>query len=210
MPGKCSLLRMTSRRLGRVAALVAGVASAPISSHAQEPRSHLGLTAFGGMGLHVGYAQLERSSNGQEVGGLLDLGWMRGRGVRLQAEVSFLRATLTETVSDPFLEDTTFHGDYFDLTAGVSVVGILSPSGQVSPYALAGLAVHALSSAFGSPLLDARYNANRFGSHFGAGVRFRSGSRQAFYAELRHTFADEVDRTVIRAGAMMLFGDMHR
>jgi hypothetical protein len=199
---------MTSRRLGRLAAIVACVATAPLAAHAQA--SHLGLTAFGGMGLHVGYAQLERSSNGQEIGTLLDVGWMRGRGVRLQAEVSFLRATLTETVSDPFLEDSTYNGNYFDLTFGVSVVGLLSPDSKVSPYALAGLAVHALSSAFGSPLLDARYNANRFGSHFGAGVRFRSGSRQAFYAELRHTFADEVDRTVIRVGAMALFGDMHR
>ena len=162
------------------------------------------------MGLHVGYAQLERSSNGQEIGGLLDVGWMRGRGVRLQAEFSFLRASLTETVSDPFLEDSTYHGNYYDLTAGVSVVGLLSPDSKVSPYALAGLAVHALSSAFGSPLLDARYHANRFGSHFGAGVRFRSGSRQALYAELRHTLADEVDRTALRVGAMVLFGDLHR
>lgn len=201
---------MTSRRLGRIAALVFGVAAAPAVSHAQEPRSHLGLTAFGGLGLHVGYAQLERSSDGQEIGTLMDLGWMRGRSVRLQAEVSFLRATLTETVSDPFLEDSTFHGNYFDLTAGVNVVGLLSPDGQVSPYALAGLAVHALSSTFGSPLLDARYNANRLGSHFGVGLRFRSGSRQAFYTELRHTFADEVDRTAVRVGAMVLFGDQHR
>jgi hypothetical protein len=201
---------MTSRRLARIAAMVVGVAAAPLVGHAQEPRSHLGLTAFGGLGLHAGYAQLERSSNGQEFGGSLDLGWMRGRGVRLQAEISFLRATLTETVSDPFLEDSTFHGEYFDLTAGVSVVGLLAPNAKVSPYALTGLAVHALSSAFGSPLLDARYNANRFGSHFGAGVRFRAGSRQAFYAELRQTFADEVDRTVIRVGGMVLFGDLHR
>jgi hypothetical protein len=168
------------------------------------------MTAFGGVGLHVGYAQLERSSEGQELGALMDLGWMRGRGVRLQAEVSFLRATLTETVADPFLEDSTFHGNYFDLTAGVSAVGLLSPDGKVSPYALAGVAVHALSSTFGSPLLDARYNANRFGTHLGAGLRFRSGSRQAFYAELRHTLADEVNRTVIRVGGMALFGDLHR
>ena len=190
--------------------MVVGVAAAPLVSHAQEPRSHLGLTALGGLGLHFGYAQLERSSNGQEFGGLLDLGWMRGRGVRLQAEISFLRATLTETVSDPFLEDSTFHGEYFDLTAGVSAVGLLAPNAKVSPYALAGLAVHALSSTFGSPLLDARYNANRFGSHFGAGVRFRAGPREAFYAELRQTFADEVDRTVIRVGGLMLFGDLRR
>jgi hypothetical protein len=190
--------------------MVVGVAAAPLVAHAQEPRSHLGLTAFGGLGLHAGYAQLERSSSGQEIGGLLDLGWMRGRGVRLQAEISFLRATLTETVSDPFLEDSTFHGEYFDLTAGVSVVGLLSPNGQVSPYGLAGLAVHALSSAFGSPVLDARYNANRFGSHFGVGIRFRAGSREALYAELRQTFADEVDRAVIRVGGMVLFGDLRR
>jgi opacity protein-like surface antigen len=202
---------MTSRRLGRAAALSIGLAFAPLAGAAQAPSSHLGLAAVGAAGLHVGYAQLERSSTGHEVGVLLDVGWMRGRGVRLQAEVSFLRATLTETVSDPFVQDSTFHGDYYDLTAGVSAVGLLRPDGQVSPYGLAGIGVHALSSTFGSPTLDARYNANRFGSHFGVGVRYRIGSdsRQVLYAEARYVIADEVDRAIIRVGALMLFADLY-
>jgi hypothetical protein len=176
---------------------------------AQDPGSHLGLTALAAVGLHAGFAQVERESDGREAGFLIDLGWMRGRSVRLQAEVSFLWATLTETV---VTEDSTFTGDYFDLTGGVSAVWLASPGSQVSPYALAGLAVHALSSTFGSPVLDRRYNANRFGSHLGAGVRFRLGaeSSNALYVEVRRTFADEVNRTAVRLGGLVVFGDLAR
>jgi hypothetical protein len=179
----------------------------PLVGRAQDPGSHLGLTAVAAVGLYGGFAQLERHSDGQEFGALLDLGWMRGRGVRLQAEFSFLRASLSEFV---VLEDSTFEGNYFDLSGGVSVVWLSAPNGKVSPYALGGIAVHVLSSTFGSPLLDARYNANRFGSHLGAGVRVRFGARPSLYTELRRVFADDVNRTVVRVGGMLLFGDLYR
>ena len=176
---------------------------------AQDPGSHLGLTALAAVGLHAGVARLERDSDGTEAGLLVDLGWMRGRSVRLQAEISFLRAILTETV---VTEDSTFHGNYFDLTGGVSAIWLASPGGQASPYALAGLAVHALSSTFGSPVLDRRYNANRFGSHLGAGLRFRLGaeSSNALYVEVRRALADEVNRTAFRLGGLFMFGDLAR
>ena len=59
--------------------------------------------------------------------------------------------------------------------------------------------------------LDRRYNANRFGSHLGAGVRFRIGSsRQAVFAEARRVIADEVNRTVVRIGGLLLMGDLYR
>ena len=190
---------------------ILGVASLlvalPRIVRAQDPGSHLGLTAVAAVGLHGGYAQMERHSDGQEVGVLLDLGWMRGRGVRLQAEFAFLRSTLTEFV---VLEDSTFNGKYFDLSGGVSAIWLATPNGQVSPYALGGIAVHALSSTFGSPLLDARYNANRLGSHVGGGVRVRFGSRQSLYAEIRRVLADDVNRTAFRIGGMLLFGDLYR
>ncbi len=187
---------------------VAGLLAAlPQLGRAQDPGSHLGLTAVGAVGFHGGFAQLERHSDGGEVGALIDLGWIRGRSVRVQAEFSFLRAELTEFL---VLEDSTFHGKYFDLSSGVSAIWLTTPNGRVSPYALGGIAVHALSSTFGSPLLDARYNANRFGSHIGGGVRVRFGSRQSLYAELRRVIADNVNRTTLRIGGLLLFGDLYR
>lgn len=138
----------------------------------------------------------------------MDLGWLRGRSVRLQGEIAFLRASLTEYQE---LEDSTFHGNYFDVSFGVTSVWLAAADGQVSPYALAGVAVHALSSTFGSSVLDQRYNANRFGSHVGAGIRLRLGpSRQALFAEARRIIADEVDRTVVRVGALVLLGDLYQ
>jgi hypothetical protein len=160
------------------------------------------------VGFHGGFARLERSSKGEEAGLLLDLGWVRGRSVRLQGEVAFLRATLTETL---VVEDSTFHGDYFDLSAGVSAIWLASADAGVSPYALVGAAVHALSSTFGNSVLDQRYNANRFGSHVGAGIRLRIGSsRQALFAEARRVIADHVDRTEVRFGGLVLMGDLYR
>jgi hypothetical protein len=198
---------MTRGRATWLAGVAGLLFALPLVGRAQDPGSHLGLTAVAAVGLHGGFAQMERHGDGQEFGALIDLGWMRGRGVRLQAEFSFLRSRLTESV---LLEDSTFHGKYFDLSGGVSAIWLATPNGKVSPYALGGVAVHALSSTFGSPLLDARYNANRLGSHLGGGVRVRFGSRQSLYAELRRVIADDVNRTVFRIGGMLLFGDLYR
>ena len=202
VPVRCDGPPMKWLRVGGLLAML------PWVSGAQAPVSNLGLPAVAAFGVHAGFAQLERSSDGPEVGAFLDLGWLRGRALRLQGEVAFQRATLTEFLT---LEDTTFHGDYFDLSLGVSAAWFVSPDGQVSPYALAGVAVHALSSTFGNSELDQRYNANRFGSHLGAGVRLRIGSsRQAVFAEARRVIADEVNRTVVRLGGLLLMGDLYR
>ena len=202
---------MMDRRLAwvtRATGLLITVPLVSAAAQASAPASNLGLPAVSAVGFHGGIARLERSSEGQVVGVLLDLGWLRGRAVRLQGEVAFLRASLTETV---ILEDSTFQGNYFDLTAGASAIWLASTDGKVSPYALAGFAVHALSSTFGTSLLDQRYNANRFGSHVGAGIRMRLGSsRQALFAEARRIIADEVDRTEVRFGGMVLMGDLYR
>lgn len=198
---------MTLRRRWLVRSLQM-VMSVPIVATAQEPSSNLGLPAIAAIGIHGGFARLERSSKGEEAGLLVDLGWLRGRSMRLQAEVSLLGASLTEYVE---LEDSTFQGDYFDLSAGVSSVWLASAEAKVSPYILAGFAVHALSSAFGTVSLDQRYNANRFGSHIGTGLRLRFGaSRQAVFVEVRRVISDEVDRTAVRFGGLVLMGDLFR
>lgn len=204
---QCFHTRMT-RRFRWLVRTLQLVMLVPIVATAQEPSSNLGLPAIAAIGVHGGFARLERSSDGEEAGLLVDLGWLRGRSLRLQAEVSFLRASLTEYVE---LEDSTFQSNYFDLTAGVTSVWLASPEGKVSPYILAGVAVHALSSAFGSVLLDQRYNTNRFGSHIGTGLRLRFGaSRQAVFVEVRRTITDEVDRTAVRFGGLVLMGDLYR
>jgi outer membrane protein with beta-barrel domain len=179
----------------------------PIAAFGQGSSTNLGLPAVAAIGVHGGFARLERSSKGEEAGLLLDLGWLRGRGLRLQGEVSFLRASLTEYMA---LEDSTFSGNYYDLSAGATAVWLIAGDSRVSPYTLAGFAVHALSSTFQNSVLDQRYNANRFGSHIGAGLRVRLGSsRQALFAEARRVIADQVDRTVVRFGVVVLMNDLY-
>jgi hypothetical protein len=139
---------------------------------------------------------------------LIDLGWLRGQSIRLQTEISVLRGSLTEYVE---LEDSTFRGDYYDLSGSLTAVWLTSHTSKVSPYALAGISVHALSSAFHTAALDKRYNANRFGSQIGVGIRLRLGAtRQALFFEGRRIIADQVDRTVMRVGGLVLLGDLYR
>ena len=182
----------------------------PTTALAQDPSTNLGLPAVGAFGVHGGVALLERSSEGPEGGFLLDLGWLRGRSVRLQGEIAILSASLTETIQIDDDTEETFTGDYFALSVGLSSAWLANQDGRVSPYVVAGVAVHALSSAFRNPVLDLRYNANRFGSHIGAGLRVRLAARTGLYAEARRVIADEVNRTVIRVGALALFGDLFR
>ena len=180
----------------------------PSAGSAQVPASNIGLQAVGAVGLYAGPVRLERSSRGQEGGLLLDLGWLRGQSLRLQGEISILRASLTEYVE---IEDSTFRGNFYDLSSSVTAVWLTSHTAKVSPYVLAGLSVHALSSAFNTVVLDRRYNANRFGSQIGAGLRLRFGSsRQALFVEGRRVIADEVDRNVLRFGGVVLMGDLYR
>lgn len=177
---------------------------------AQDPTSHLGLPAIGAVGIFGGSGRLERSSRGQEGGILVDFGWLRGRQVRLQAELSMLRGRLTETV---VAEDSTYTDNWFDLTLGATVVVMGGgPSWRIAPYLLAGAGVHALSSNFGTPALDRRYNTNRFGSQFGAGLRtwMGGGGHNGLFVEVRRVIADEVNRTVIRGGYLYYLGDLVR
>jgi hypothetical protein len=139
---------------------------------------------------------------------LLDVGWLRGQSIRLQTELSVLQGRLTEYVE---LEDSTFRGNYYDLSGSLTAIWLASHISKVSPYVLAGISVHALSSAFQTAVLDKRYNANRFGSQIGVGIRLRlGGTRQALFFEGRRTIADQVDRTVVRAGGLVLLGDLYR
>jgi hypothetical protein len=173
-------------------------------------RPNLGLAAVGALGLHAGADAIERHAEGHEVGALMDLGSLTGAAVRLQFEVAFLRATLTETVVQ---DDSTYSDVFYDLTASVSTVlqgG--GPRARLAPYLVAGVGVHALSSAFGTVVLDQRYNANPFGVHLGAGARLwlTGGGRHSVAVEIRRTIAENVNRTSFRLGLLLHYNDLIR
>jgi hypothetical protein len=175
-----------------------------------EPTSRLGLAGVGALGAHVGAASVEHAAEGHEAGLLMDLGWFRTPSFRLQAEVALMRATLSEFVET---EDRVFEGDFFDLTSSLSLVlQVGSHRGRFAPYVLAGVGVHALSSAFESLAIDRRYNGNPFGSHVGAGARlWISGSgRSGLFAEVRRTLAEHVNRTSLRVGGLVFYNDLIR
>jgi len=151
---------------------------------------------------------MERHSRGGEGGVIVDVGWLHGRGLRLQAELGLLRAGLTEYIA---VEDETYSGNYWDLTGSLVAVALAGgPDRQLAPYLLGGIGVHALSSPLSQRDLVQRYNANRFGSQVGVGVRWRLGAtgRRGAYLEARRVVADEVTRTVVRAGALVFLGDL--
>lgn len=205
------VVRWPTRALSLVVGIVALSGLTPRDSRAQtESSSNLGIGGASALGFQLGYPRVERSPGSFEAGAFLDLGWIHAPRFRLQGEVDFLRASLTERVE---VEDTTFRGVFYDLTAAVSVVALAgSPTQRLVPYLTAGIGVHGLSSAFGTRAIDKRYNANPFGSHLGVGLRlWLSGrGRNGAFVEARRVVAENVNRTSVRGGAMVFFRDLIR
>lgn len=211
MPCLCSIRGTRVRhRIGVLGYLAVAFGIAAGTAGAQAPSSNLGLPAAGAVGVFASGAWLERDSRGQEAGAVLDLGWVRSPRLRVQGEVAFLRGHLTETV---IVEDETYEGSYFDVTAAATIVLLGGrDDSRLAPYVLASLSVHAMSSAFGTFALDHRYNTNRFGSQVGLGLRSWLGAsgRRGLFVEVRRVLADEVMRTVVRAGGLVFLGDLVR
>ena len=174
------------------------------------PTSNLGIAGVAAIGLHTGTANVERKARGREYGGIIDIGWIRVPRLRIQGEVDFLRANHTERVE---VEDSTYSNVFYDLTTSISALLLVGGERwRLAPYLSAGVGVHALSSAFHSPTIDRRYNVNPFGFHIGAGARIWLGGagRGGVFAEARYVVADNVNRTSIRAGALVFFRDLIR
>ena len=64
----------------------------------QEPKSQLGLSAAGGIGVFVGGGTAAHDISGGEGGVLADLGWVRSRRIRLVGEASWFIGSLHEYV----------------------------------------------------------------------------------------------------------------
>jgi hypothetical protein len=138
----------------------------------------------------------------------LDLGRFAGSRTRFQIEATFLRGGLHEFVE---LEDHTYNGHIYDLTGAISGVQLLrAPRRRVQPFISGSLSVHAMSSSFGSTILDRRYNTNNFGAQAGIGLRVRLGSHgsRAFVLELRRTTVHDMNRTSLHLGVMRLLRDL--
>ncbi len=139
---------------------------------------------------------------------MLDLGWLRGERTRLQAETGMLRGVTRDSLSYHTQSTEAVH---YDITATLTMVWLGgSPDSRLVPYALAAVSAHVLSSTIGIPEFDIRYNANRFGSQVGAGLRLRLGAsgRQGVYLEARRVIADDVTRSIARVGALFFLSDI--
>ena len=167
-----------------------------------------GIGASGALGVKLGGADLQRAGGSQFVGVDLDLGRFAGPTTRFQIEATFLRGGLQEFVE---LEDQTYHGHIYDLTGSIAVVQLLrQPSRRVQPFLSAALSVHAMSSSFGSTILDRRYNTNNFGVQAGAGFRVRLGSRgsRALAIEARKVGVEDMNRFSVSVGLLWLLRDL--
>ncbi len=195
--------------------LACAIASAPALALAQggnddSATSRLGVTGIGALGAHVGVISMERSIHGVEGGLLMDLGWMHTRRLRLQGEVEYLGARYSEFVE---VDDRTYRSPISDFSVAVTAIYALrTGSARTVPYLSAGIGVHALSSAFGTAVIDRRYNANPFGSLVGIGLRqWRGdGGRSGLFIEARRVIAENVDRWSLRIGALAFYRDLVR
>ncbi len=167
-----------------------------------------GIGASGALGFTVGAADLQRAGGSQFLGVELDLGRFASPRTRFQIESTFLRGGLREFVE---LEDQTYAGHIYDLTGSIAAVQLLrAPSRRVQPYLSGALSVHAMSSSFGSTMLDRRYNTNNFGAHAAFGLRIRLGrsGKSALALELRRTTARDMNRVSLAIGLLQLMRDL--
>jgi hypothetical protein len=188
-----------------------GDASRSDSSRNDSSRVALGLSAVGAFTVHGGGARVERHVDALEIGGQLDLGHLVSRRVRISTDVSFLRSFPMEERIDT--EGKTYRDSFFDLSGSVMATLLgAAPSATITPYIGGGVGVHALSSNFGSIVIDTRYNANKFGLLATAGVRARVGQsgRRAVTLELRRVQVSEVSRASLHLGIVALFNDLAR
>lgn len=163
---------------------------------------------MGALGALVGAASMQREIHAAEGGVLLDLGWTGSPRLRLQAEVEFLGGTYSQYIA---VDDRTYRSPVADFSVGITALYEFGgPSSRTMPYVSAGIAVHALSSSFGTGVLDQLYNANPFGSHVGLGVRRWVGTsgRTGLFVELRGVMAQNVSRASLRVGALAFYRDL--
>lgn len=193
------------RRLALVAAL--SVVSVGAGEVAAQSSAVLGLRGVGAVGLTAGATDVERGIRGGEGRFHVDLGHFSSSKLRLGADVSFLRSSLhRETVE---LEDSTYSNRVYDLSGHVALQWLLvQPSRAVAPFVRLAIGVHALSSSFGSVVIDQRYNNNAFGLRAGAGLRLRLGARRSLVGEWDAALTREVSRRTVRVGAEVLLGDL--
>ncbi|MEW5917334.1 MAG: hypothetical protein AB1762_13055 [Gemmatimonadota bacterium] len=193
--------------------LLATAALLPIRATAQQSVTDSGgpakgLNASGGLALKTGAAELQRAGGSQFVGVEIDLGRFAGSRTRFLVESTFLRGGLREFVE---LEARTYDGHIYDLTGAITAVQLLrAPSRRVQPFLSGSLSVHAMSSSFGSTILDRRYNTNNFGAQAGIGMRVRLGRRghRALVLELRRTTVHDMNRLSLSIGLMRLMRDL--
>ena len=176
----------------------------PRSAGAQSAGPTLGMRGVGAVTIFGGYAAVEQGFSGAEVGLNVDLGHFGPRRIRLAAEGSFLR-TFKNNVT-VVLEDSTYRDVFYDLSGHVDLVFYArDPESRVAPFANTGIGVHVLTSSFGSPVIDRKFNTNNFGLRMGAGSRFRIGSSAAVTVDFQVILSREVSRGVSRLGLARMF-----
>ncbi|MGQ0640154.1 MAG: hypothetical protein ACT4P6_05180 [Gemmatimonadaceae bacterium] len=208
MPHKRILHTLVSIGLAMGAALLPRSTSAQQSPQPDTAFPAKGIGASGALGFKAGGAELQRAGGAQFVGIELDLGRFAGSTTRFQIESTFLRGGLLEFVE---LEDNTYSGHIYDLTGALVGMQLLRPaSRRVQPFVSAALSVHAMSSSFGSTILDRRYNTNNFGVQAGVGLRVRLGRRgqRALAIEVRRITVREMNRLSLSIGLLRLMRDL--
>lgn len=154
--------------------------------------------------LHAGVGQVKHASLGTEVGGLLDLGWLGSRRVRLGVGIDYLAMTIDRPDSLGVRE----RGDGYVFTAFADVTFIPWLARRVTPYAGAGFGVDAVGTQISNEQIGALYNTNVFDLHAQLGTLVRLSRRGRLTLEARATGARIVRRVGVRAGYAWFYNQL--
>lgn len=165
------------------------VALAPVVVGAQDARRSLRPA----IGVHAGYASVEKASNTLEVGVFADVGSFKRERVRLIVGLDVLSSESNRDRADGDFRDVTVNGDLrykpFNLRG-------------LTPYLGAGLGLHFRSTTATDPDIKDIYDGLAVGAQGFLGALYDLADDGAWgaSAELRRVMAQNVSRSSLRIG----------
>lgn len=174
-------------------------AGAPIDS---TPR--LGLGASSALTLHVGAGRFKHAALGPQVSGVLDLGYLGARQVRLSLGIDYL----STTIDRPDSLGVRARGSGYVFTGFADVTWLTSVARRVAPYVGGGFGVDAVGTTISNEEIGAIYNTNVFDLHAQVGALVRVAPRGRLNVAVRATGARVVRRVGVLVGYTWLYNQL--
>ncbi len=150
------------------------------------------------VGVHLGYASIDKAKGSLEVGAFADVGSYRYERLRMIVGVDYLSSTSTRPNADGEFSDLTLSGDLRWKPFAVR---------SVAPFVAVGLGLHFRNNDASDPDIADIYDGLAVGYNLSLGsmIDFTPDGRTGAVVDLRRVAAQNVSRSSFRVGAFYRF-----